>query len=158
MMDERTFVKELVASREYLFKQIIDGLTEQGNERRANVYRWILDNNKWPSRYKKQVQVSRWSSRKETQIRYGWYWTSKDGSYTMAEVESKGSSTIPYELSHNGAYESTSDIKQFYSEEEALLWLVKRLEYMAKRKEERAEREALANAAQPAFGPVSSPN
>lgn len=133
--EESKFVKELVASREYLFKQIIDMNVECENNFREIAWQWIMDNRKWPSKYRvpcKPRAINKYTG-KET--KFGWYMSDKGNSQTMQQVADKGSSTIPYELSH-WCYVSSSDLKSWYTEEEALLWLVRQLCRMMKRKED----------------------
>lgn len=143
--NEGSFVKELVASREYLFKQLIDMSIEVDNKHREIVWRWIMENRKWPSRYKIKVKESRWSSRIKTDYRFGWYMVDKDNNQTMEQVADKGSSTIPYELNH-WCWITPSDLKIWYTEEEAIIWLVRQLCRMMEKKEVQEERKKLIEA------------
>lgn len=136
--EESKFVKELVASREYLFKQIIDMNVECENEYREKVWQWIMDNRKWPSKYKVPCKPRRSNNYTGKEIKFGWYMSDRDNSQTMEQVADKASSTIPYELSR-WCYVTPSDLKSWYDEEDALLWLVHQLCRMLQKKAEREE-------------------
>lgn len=146
-MTENELLRECVASREYLFKQMIDLCLENGQDKRAKIWKWICDNRKWPSRYKVMVKEHRYSRPKKG-FRYGWYMSSKLGSNTMEEVEDKGSSTIPYEL-QQWNYISSSDLKIWETEEDAMRWLVDQLVRMLEKKEEKEAMDKQRQANQP---------
>lgn len=134
--EESKFVKELVASREYLFKQLVDMCIEVNNKYREIAWRWIMDNRKWPSRYKVPCRPSYRNNWNNKEYKFGWYMSNKDNSRTMEQVADKASSTIPYELTTWGRWVRENELKQWYLEEEALLWLVRQLCHMMKAKDD----------------------
>jgi hypothetical protein len=143
--EEGKFVKELVASREYLFKQLVDMCIEVDNKHREIAWRWIMENRKWPSKYKVYCKPSYRNKWQNRETRFGWYMVDKDNNQTMEQVADKGSSTIPYEL-NNWCWITPSDLKVWYTEEEAIIWLVRQLCRMMEKKKAQEERKKLIEA------------
>ncbi len=90
-------IADLLEARNLGFSRIVDLMEETNNVYLAKAWKWLRDNNKWPS--KRSGKMSLWTN--ERKIVWGWNVISKY--MTLKDAEESGPTNLPYEI-HERCY------------------------------------------------------
>lgn len=136
---EHELLRELVASRKYLFTMLADEAKERGEEYKGKAWEWLRDHNKWPTKSRRRKKDRRYGTR----MVEGYTWCITTKAYGLADAESKGPSVLPYDCASTyGCRLDSNEVHE--TEEQAFRYAARSISILIRWKEEAEQRRKKA--------------